>query len=55
MLDRNYIKPIPKTIVAAIKRKDKNRYKTPCGNTRFYSYLSTRKKELVKVTVAVRH
>ena len=55
MLDRNYIKPIPKTIVAAIKRKDKNRYKTPCGNTRFYSYLSTWKKELVKVTVAVRH
>ena len=26
MLDKNYIKPIPKTIVAAIKRKDKNIY-----------------------------
>ena len=55
MLDRNYIKPIPKKMVALIKREDKKRYKTPCGNTRFYSYLSTWKKELVKVTVAVRH
>lgn len=55
MLDRNYIKPIPKKIVALIKRTDKQRYKTPCGNTRFYSYLATWKKELVKVTVAVRH
>lgn len=55
MLDKNYVKPIPKKIVALIKRKDKERYKTPCGNTRFYSYLATWKKELVKVTVAVRH
>ena len=55
MLDKNYIKPIPKKIIALIKRNDKQRYKTPCGNTRFYSYLATWKKELVKITVAVRH
>ena len=55
MLDRNYIKPIPKTIVAAIKREDKKHYKTPCGNSRCYSYLATWHKELVKVTVAVKH
>ena len=34
MLDKNYIKPIPKTIIAAIKRKDKKHYPMPCGNTR---------------------
>ena len=55
MLDRNYIKPIPKTIIAAIKREDKKHYKTPCGNSRCYSYLATWHKELVKVTVAVKH
>ena len=55
MLDRNYIKSIPKTIVAAIKREDKKHYKTPCGNSRCYSYLATWHKELVKVTVAVKH
>ena len=37
MLDRNYIKPVPKTIVAAIKREDKKHYKTPCGNSRCYA------------------
>ena len=55
MLDKNYIKPIPKKMLALIKRTDKQRYKTPCGNTRFYSYLATWKKELIKVTVVVRH
>ena len=55
MLDKNYIKPIPKKIVALIKHTDKQRYKKPCGITRFYSYLATWRKELVKVTVAVRH
>lgn len=55
MLDRNYIKSIPKTIVAAIKREDKKHYKTPCGNSRCYSYLATWHKELVKITVAVKH
>lgn len=55
MLDRNYVKPIPKRIVALIKREDKKHYPTPCGNHRCYSYLATWKKELVKVTVAVKH
>ena len=45
MLDRNYIKPIPKKIIAAIKREDKKRYKAPCGISRFYSYLSTWRKD----------
>lgn len=55
MLDKNFIKPIPKKMVALIKREDKKRYSSPNGNTRFYSYLATWKKELVKITVAVRH
>lgn len=55
MLTKEMIKPIPKYMVAIIKREDKKHYKIPCGNTRFYSYLTTWKKELVKVTVAVRH
>ena len=55
MLTKEMIKPIPQRILAIIKREDKKRHKTPCGNTRFYSYLATWKKELVKVTVVVRH
>ena len=55
MLTKEMIKPIPKYIVTLIKRKDKKRYSKPFGGTRFYSYLATWKKELVKVTVAVRH
>ena len=48
MLDKNYIKPIPKTIIASIKREDKKHYPAPSGNTRCYSYLATWHKELVK-------
>ena len=55
MLDIKSVKPIPQSIVAVIKHEDKQHYKTPCGNTRFYSYLATWRKELVKVTVAVKH
>lgn len=55
MLTKEMIKPVPKYIVAIIKREDKKRHQTPCGNTRFYSYLATWNKELVKITVAVRH
>ena len=55
MLTKEMIKPIPKRMLAIIKREDRKRYKSPCGNTRFYSYLATWKKEHVKVTVAVRH
>lgn len=55
MLDKNYIKPIPKTILAKIKSEDRHRFKSPNGQTRFYSYLAVWKKELVKITVAVKH
>lgn len=49
------IKPIPKYILALIKKADEKANSKPNGNTRFYSYLTTNDKELVKVTVAVRH
>jgi len=49
------IKPIPKHMLKAIKKRDKQRYTSPCSNSRFYSYLAIWKKELVKVTVAVKH
>ena len=48
------IKPIPKYIVARIKRADKQNNITLPGRTRFYSYLSKNDGELVKITVAVR-
>lgn len=49
------LKPIPKYILKLIERRDKQYYKTPCGNTRFYAYLTRWNKELVKITVAVKH
>lgn len=49
------IKPIPKYIVAKIKKRDKEANPAPNGHTRFYSYLTTNAGELVKVTVAVKH
>lgn len=49
------IKPIPKYIIKKIKRLDKEKNPTPNGNKRFYSYLTVWNKELVRVTVAVRH
>ena len=49
------IKPIPKYIEKLIRKKDGQCYKTPCGFTRFYAYLTKNDGELVKVTVAVRH
>ena len=49
------IKPIPKYIIALIRKADKKRYPTPSGITRYYSYLTKNNGELVKVTVAVRH
>lgn len=48
------IKPIPKYIVARIKRADKQNNIAVPGHTRFYSYLTKNDGELVKVTVAVR-
>ncbi len=48
------IKPIPKYIIASIKKADKQNNITLAGRTRFYSYLTKNDGELVKVTVAVR-
>ena len=48
------IKPIPKYILAQIKKADaQNKVCLPC-RTRFYSYLTKNDGELVKVTVAVK-
>ena len=55
MITTKDIKPIPKSMIAIIKREDKKRYEKPCGNSRFYAYLTVWKGELAKVTVAVRH
>lgn len=48
------IKPIPKYIVARIKKADILNKITLPGRTRFYSYLTKNDGELVKVTVAVK-
>ena len=45
------IKPIPKKIIAEIKKRE-TKYN---GYTRYYSYLTTNDRELVQVTVAVKH
>ena len=49
------IKPIPKYILKLIEKKDNKVYSEPNGTTRFYSYLSRFKKEIIKITVAVKH
>lgn len=49
------IKPIPKYILALIKREDKKHYKAPAGKTRYYSYLTKNDGELTCVSVAVKH
>ncbi len=49
------IKPIPKYMLALIKREDKKHYKELAGKTRYYSYLAKNDGELVSVTVAVKH
>lgn len=49
------IKPIPKYIQNLIERRDKKDFKEPNGATRFYAYISRFKKEIIKITVAVKH
>lgn len=49
------IRPIPKTILKKIQILDNSYYPEPTGRIRCYAYLTTWKKELVKVTVAVKH
>ena len=55
MITEKDIRPIPKYILKAIIQKDKKFYPSPAGANRFYAYLAIWKKELVKVTVAVKH
>ncbi len=49
------IRPVPKYILKKIEREDAHRFPVPEKQVRFYAYLAIWKKELVKVTVAVRH
>ena len=46
--------PVPKKILDKIKNVDHRRHPFPDSNVRFYSYLTSIQKELVKVTVAVK-
>ena len=55
MITANDIRPIPQYILKAIMKKDKKIYPSPVGANRFYAYLAVWKKELVKVTVVVKH
>lgn len=48
------IKPIPKYIMKAIMKKDKQDFPSQDGRNRFYAYMTKNDKELVKVTVAVK-
>ena len=48
------LKPISKYILEKIKKADKKLYPIPSATVRFYSYLATLNKELVKTTVAVK-
>ena len=49
------IKPIPHYIIKAILREDKKLNPEQRGTTRYYAYLITRRKELIKITVAMRY
>lgn len=53
-MDTKYIKPIPKYIEKKIRALDK-KVCTAQKGLRFYAYLTTIRKELVKITVAMRH
>ena len=49
------IKPIPKKMVSAIMKLDKETYPAQDRYLRFYSYMATNDKELVRITVAVKN
>ena len=55
MITRENIKPIPKYMLKIIQRFDSKLHKYPNAQRRFYAYLTVWKKELIKITVAVRH
>lgn len=48
------IKPIPKYMLEKIKKLDESRNIKPCGQLRFYSYLTKNDGDLCRVTVAVK-
>ena len=52
---KDTFKPIPKYMLKLIKEADLKNHSTQDGHTRFYSYLTKFKKQLVRVTVAVRN
>lgn len=54
-MEINDIKPIPKYMLEKIRRLDRAKYPKPKGMTRFYAYFTVRHKELIKITVAVKH
>ena len=53
-MDIKKLNPIPKNILEQMKRLDKKLYLFPESTARFYSYLTSIDRELVKVTVAVK-
>lgn len=55
MIQEQDIQSIPKYILQLIKREDNQSYEKCSGITRFYSYFTKHKKELFKITVAVRN
>ena len=54
-MEAKFIKPVPKYILKAIHRSDIKGYPEQNGMLRFYAYLTTIKKELFKITVAVKN
>ena len=55
MITEKDIRPIPKYILKTIMQKDKKYYPTPADSNRFSCLSRGMEKELVKVTVAVKH
>ena len=49
------IKPIPKYIQNAIIKIDTELGNKPVGSTRYYAYLTIKRKELIKITVAMKY
>ncbi len=49
------LKPIPKYIINRIRKLDLKTYPEQVGITRFYAYLTTKNKQLCKVTVALKN
>ena len=54
LISKKDIKPIPKYMLEKIKKIDLKTHREQTAQRRFYAYLAYWKKELVKVTVAVR-